>query len=53
MEQPVNLQLYVEKVSLYSKHLYTSARQEGGGKRVRKYARKLLRVAQQFQRHQQ
>jgi hypothetical protein len=53
VETPIDLQIYMDKVALYSKHLYVNARQkEGGGKGVKKYTRKLRRLTQRFQESQ-
>ena len=39
----------MHKLAVYSKHLYRHAREGRGDKSIRKYSRKLLRLAEHFQ----
>jgi hypothetical protein len=45
----MDLDLFVDKIVLYSKKAYLKARSIGGKKGIKKYTRKLRRLTTQFQ----
>ena len=47
-----DLELFVDKIALYSKKAYLKARSVDGKKGVKKYTRKLKRLTTQFQESQ-
>jgi len=48
----MDVELFVQKIALYSKKAYLKARSVGGKNGVKKYTRKLRRLTAQFQESQ-